>query len=150
MPWGFGFEMAQGVWSVPDLPVAATPELRYLRDVTGETVYVAVLEGRQATTLGRFEGAHEVRSAASIGQRKPLYCTSQGKAMLGFLPDEERTALLSRLALRGGGEGASRHPSVPGARAALVRELQSAPLSGRLLTLEPGFSGLDEAATDWL
>ena len=38
-------EMAQGACSVPDLPAAAAPELRALRDLTGETAYLAVLEG---------------------------------------------------------------------------------------------------------
>ncbi|MGI4955074.1 MAG: IclR family transcriptional regulator domain-containing protein [Janthinobacterium lividum] len=92
-------EIAQGAWSAPDLPVAAAPELRALRDTTGETAYIAVLEGREVVALGKFEGAHEVRSAARLGQRKPLHCTSQGKAILAFLPPEERAALLRRLPL---------------------------------------------------
>ncbi|MGI4801689.1 MAG: IclR family transcriptional regulator domain-containing protein [Janthinobacterium lividum] len=90
-------EMAQGAWSSPDLPAAAAPELRALRDATGETAYVAVLEGGEAVALGKFEGAHEVRSAARLGQRKPLHCTSQGKAILAFLPAAERDTLLGRM-----------------------------------------------------
>ncbi|WP_202396866.1 IclR family transcriptional regulator domain-containing protein [Teichococcus coralli] len=89
--------MGHGAWSAPDLPAVAAPELRSLRDATGETAYVAVLEGREVVALGKFEGAHEVRSAARLGQRKPLHCTSQGKAILAFLPDGERDKLLKRL-----------------------------------------------------
>ena len=98
--YGIGFrllEMTQGAWSAPDLPSAAAPELRALRDATGETAYIAVLEGGEAVALGKFEGAHEVRSAARLGQRKPLHCTSQGKAMLAFLPDDQREALLRKM-----------------------------------------------------
>jgi IclR family acetate operon transcriptional repressor len=93
-------EMAQSVWSTPDLPAAAAPELRHLRDMTGETAYVAALEGREVVSLGKYEGAHERRSAARLGDRKPLHCTSQGKAILAFLPEAEREALLRRLPLR--------------------------------------------------
>lgn len=89
--------MGQGAWSAPDLPAVAAPELRSLRDATGETAYVAVLEGREVVALGKFEGAHEVRSTARLGQRKPLHCTSQGKAILAFMQDTERDKLLKRL-----------------------------------------------------
>ncbi|UFN48283.1 SMP-30/gluconolactonase/LRE family protein [Roseomonas sp. OT10] len=101
--YGIGFRlmemaqgMGQGLWSAPDLPALAAPELRQLRDATGETAYIAVLEGREVVGLGKFEGPHEVRSAARLGQRKPLHCTSQGKAILAFLPEAERDALLRR------------------------------------------------------
>jgi DNA-binding IclR family transcriptional regulator/sugar lactone lactonase YvrE len=87
----------QGAWSAPDLATIAAPELRALRDATGETAYVAVLEGREVVALGKFEGAHEVRSAARLGQRKPLHCTSQGKSILAFLPEEERDTLVRRM-----------------------------------------------------
>src|SRR3954447_542756 len=93
-------EMAQGVWSAPDLSTAAAPELRALRDATGETAYIAVLEGKEVISLGKFEGAHEVRSAARLGQHKPLHCTSQGKAILAFLSPEHRDQILARLKLQ--------------------------------------------------
>jgi DNA-binding IclR family transcriptional regulator/sugar lactone lactonase YvrE len=92
-------EMAQGALSAPDLSTAAAPELRALRDATGETAYVAVLEGREVVSLGKFEGAHEVRSAARLGDRKPLHCTSQGKAILAFLPPQRRDEILTRPSL---------------------------------------------------
>lgn len=101
--YGLGFrllEMAHAAWTAPDLPAVAAPELRHLRDSTGETAYVAVLEGREVVSLGKYEGAHEVRSAARLGERKPLHCTSQGKAILAFLPEPEREALMRRMPLR--------------------------------------------------
>lgn len=93
-------EMAQNVWSARDLATVAEPELRRLRDVTGETVYLAVLEGGKAVQLSKCEGAHDLRSSAMPGQRKLLHCTSQGKAMLAFLPENEREALLRKLTLK--------------------------------------------------
>lgn len=92
--------MGDGTWAAPDLPAVAAPEIRHLRDVTGETTYVAVLQGREVIALGKFEGAHEVRSASRLGQAKPLHCTSQGKAILAFMPEAEREELLRRLPMK--------------------------------------------------
>jgi len=46
--------------------------------------------------LGKFEGTHSVRSSAKLGIRKPMYCTSQGKAVLAFLPAEEVEKILAQ------------------------------------------------------
>ena len=94
------FEMARQVQATPDLVVAAAAELRALRDLTGETTYLAALDGHEVISLDRHDGAHSQRSAASLGQRKPVYCTSQGKAILSVMPADERNALLRELTLK--------------------------------------------------
>ena len=88
-------ELAQNVWAGPDLASVASVELRRLRDMTGETAYLAVLHGGLMISLGKFESAHAHRSAARLGVSKPLHCTSQGKAMLAFLPERQREHLLA-------------------------------------------------------
>lgn len=93
-------ELARKAYAMPDLVAAARFELRTLRDLTGETTYLAALDGADAISLERCEGAHNVRSASVLGVRKPLYCTSQGKAMLSRLPDAERDALVAAMTLR--------------------------------------------------
>ena len=83
---GFNFlELAQNAWSSSDLASIASVELRRLRDLTGETSYLAVQEGRHVLALGRFESAHDKRSNAKLGALKPMHCTSQGKAILSRL-----------------------------------------------------------------
>ncbi|KVK54238.1 hypothetical protein L901_17875 [Agrobacterium sp. D14] len=92
---GYRFlELAQNVWSGPDLAAIASGELRRLRDMTGETAYLAVPHDGAMMALGKFEGTHPVRSAARLGIRKPLHCTSQGKAILAFLPEAEMERLV--------------------------------------------------------
>jgi IclR family transcriptional regulator, acetate operon repressor len=93
------FEYARAAYSMPDLVAAAGPELRALRDMTGETTYLATLDGLETISLERCDGAHGQRSHAAIGQRKPLHCTSQGKAMLAALPAAERDAVVRDLTL---------------------------------------------------
>ncbi|WNJ88039.1 IclR family transcriptional regulator C-terminal domain-containing protein [Bosea sp. 685] len=97
---GYRFlELAQNVWTAPDLAAIASTELQRLRDMTGETAYLAVLHEGAVLSLGKFESPHDVRSAARLGMRKPLHCTSQGKAILAFLPEEEVDRLLARAPL---------------------------------------------------
>jgi len=87
-------ELAQNIWVAPDLAAVASVELQRLRDMTGETAYLAVPGDGMVLALGKFESPHDVRSAARLGVRKPLHCTSQGKAILAFLPEAEAAAML--------------------------------------------------------
>jgi IclR family acetate operon transcriptional repressor len=93
------FEYAKSAYAMPDLVAAAGTELRTLRDMTGETVYLATRDGHEVVALERWDGAHSQRSNSSLGQRKPLHCTSQGKALLAAMPPEERDALVKELPL---------------------------------------------------
>lgn len=92
---GFNFlELGQNAWSSGDLASVAAIELRRLRDLTGETAYLAVREGNSVLALGRFESAHPHRSNAKLGVLKPMYCTSQGKAMLAHLSPQQLDAFM--------------------------------------------------------
>ncbi|WP_076858395.1 IclR family transcriptional regulator domain-containing protein [Bradyrhizobium mercantei] len=87
---GFNFlDLAQNAWSSSDLASIASVELRRLRDLTGETAYLAVQEGHHVLSLGRFESAHSERSNARLGALKPMHCTSQGKAILAHLSETQ-------------------------------------------------------------
>lgn len=94
------FEMARQAYAMPDVVAAAAGELRSLRDLTGETTYLATLEGADVVSLERYDGAHSQRSAAALGQRKPVYCTSQGKAILAAMSATARDTLVRELALK--------------------------------------------------
>ncbi|MCJ2877633.1 SMP-30/gluconolactonase/LRE family protein [Rhizobium pusense] len=93
---GFNFlELAQNAWSSSDLASIASVELRRLRDLTGETSYLAVQEGSHVLALGRFESAHDKRSNARLGVLKPMHCTSQGKSILAHLSEAQLDTVLS-------------------------------------------------------
>jgi IclR family transcriptional regulator, acetate operon repressor len=93
-------EMARQVYAMPDLVSASSHELRALRDLTGETSYVGALEGLDVVSLERYASPHTLRSNTSHGHRKPIYATSQGKAILAALPVSERAAIMSALRLK--------------------------------------------------
>ena len=94
------FELARRAHLNPDLVAAASIELRSLRDLTGETTYLAVLDGCEVLSLERYDGAHSQRSSAMLGQRKPLHCTSQGKAILSALDELARDAIIRDITLK--------------------------------------------------
>lgn len=97
---GFRYlELVRNAYLMPDLVAAASSELRALRDLTGETSYLAVLDGNEVRSLERCDGAHTQRSAATLGQSKPVYCTGQGKAILAAMDDTAREAILKGLTL---------------------------------------------------
>src|SRR5260370_41941131 len=97
---GFRYlELVRNAYLMPDLVAAASAELRSLRDLTGETSYLAVLDGGAVLSLERCDGAHSQRSAAALGQSKPLHCPGQGKAILSRLPTDECDALVRSITL---------------------------------------------------
>ncbi|WP_454805937.1 IclR family transcriptional regulator domain-containing protein [Paraburkholderia fungorum] len=97
---GFRYlELVRNSYLMPDLVAAAAPELRTLRDLTGETTYLAALDGSDVISLERCDGAHSQRSSATLGRSKPVYCTGQGKAILSRMPRDERDALLRGITL---------------------------------------------------
>lgn len=93
-------EMAKQVYAMPDLVSAASTELRALRDLTGETSYIGTLEGLDVVSLERYDSPHSLRSNASLGHRKPVYATSQGKAILSALPSEMRDTIVRDMSLK--------------------------------------------------
>lgn len=80
-----------------DLQRCAEPHLRRLAEATGESTYVSILDGTETLSIARFEGPWTPHKPLTIGKRRPVYCTSSGKAMIAFLPPTSLDALLRRL-----------------------------------------------------
>jgi DNA-binding IclR family transcriptional regulator len=77
-----------------DLRSASRACLERLAKQTGETATLEVLSGRQVLILDEVLTSHLVGTSQSVGTRWPAHATSTGKAMLAFLPEEERQELL--------------------------------------------------------
>jgi DNA-binding IclR family transcriptional regulator/sugar lactone lactonase YvrE len=80
-----------------NLLIAAEAQLRRLRDIAGETVYLGVLDGTEVAVLDRYDSPYDIRSRTAIGGRKSLHWASEGKALLAFLPPDQIQDLLQRL-----------------------------------------------------
>lgn len=88
-----------------DLRGVARGFLERLRDATGETVHLGIVDDQRIVVIDRFESTHPVRLETPIGHTCPLHCTGLGKAALAFLPEEQRLHLVHTIDYTGG----SRH-----------------------------------------
>jgi DNA-binding IclR family transcriptional regulator len=72
-----------------DLRDRAQPHLRRLVAETEETAHLCILEGTHIIYIDKIEPSRSVRMITRIGASNPVYCTSVGKAILAFLPEEK-------------------------------------------------------------
>ena len=73
------------------------PVLTQLAKETSETVNLAVLDGHDVLYLEVLESPHSFRMASQPGMHRPPNCTALGKALLAFLPSEQREEILPML-----------------------------------------------------
>ena len=75
---------------------AACSPMTELRNRSGETVQVAVLDGRQVVYVERLDSPHTLRMFLEIGRRNHAHSTGTGKALLAYLPRHDLDRLLKR------------------------------------------------------
>jgi IclR family transcriptional regulator, KDG regulon repressor len=90
------YELGAVVAAHVDLHEAAMPELVSLRQRTGETVQVAVLDGLEVVYVERLDSPHTLRIFSRVGHRLPAHCTSNGKVLLAGLPPDTLDARLAQ------------------------------------------------------
>ncbi|MBI1376476.1 MAG: helix-turn-helix domain-containing protein [Frankiales bacterium] len=88
-------ELGASVQSAIDLHTAANPVIEQLRNLTKETVQIAVLDGRHVVYVERRESPHTIRLFGRVGHRNDAHCTSTGKVLLAHLPQAELDRVLS-------------------------------------------------------
>lgn len=89
------FEWAHRVWDNFDLRGAAEPELVRLRDMTGETVRLGVLDVASVLYIDQREAPQPLRLNNGVGGRTAPHASGIGKAILAHLSLEKRRALLA-------------------------------------------------------
>jgi IclR family pca regulon transcriptional regulator len=86
-----------------ELRVISSPYLQRLSDDTGFTVNMAILDGGDILYVERCRsaraGQREIDLNLHVGSRLPAYCTSMGKVLLAYLPDDRRAAVLDEAQL---------------------------------------------------
>jgi DNA-binding IclR family transcriptional regulator len=73
------------------------PVVQNLWKATSETVNLGVLDGHDVFYLDVVQSPHPFRMAAHKGAWRPLNSTAMGKALLAYLPDEERDHIIDSL-----------------------------------------------------
>jgi IclR family KDG regulon transcriptional repressor len=78
----------------------ARPHIFALREATNETVRLAVLDGSEILFVYDLESTQAIRMRANLGDRKPAFCSSEGRAMLAFQDEAMIEAILGGNLLR--------------------------------------------------
>jgi IclR family KDG regulon transcriptional repressor len=81
--------------NIPRLRELALPVMSGLRKRFNETVNLGVPDRDRIVYVEMIESSRALRMQARIGERHPLNSTSLGKAILAFMPEEERAPLLA-------------------------------------------------------
>ena len=87
------FDLAAAVQSL-DLHEASLSVMTDLRNRTGETVQIAVLDGREVVYVERLDSPNTLRLFLEVGRRNWAHCTGCGKALLAFAPTAEVDRIL--------------------------------------------------------
>ena len=77
-------ELAAAVPTHRDLHEVVLSPMTELRNWTGETVQVGVLDGRQVVYVERLDSPNTLRLFTELGRRNDAHCTSTGKVLLAF------------------------------------------------------------------
>jgi DNA-binding IclR family transcriptional regulator len=94
------YRLDPGAAWLGELRQAARAVMPRLVDAIGESVYLYVREGDTRVCVEALEGTRgTIRHAIKAGSVFPLHAGASGKAILAFLPEPERRALVSRLPL---------------------------------------------------
>jgi IclR family transcriptional regulator, pca regulon regulatory protein len=96
-------DMGMSVLDSMTLRRKAREPLRELREQTGRTASLAVLDGTQIRYVDRRRGwrrgQHAVDLDLGAGASMPAQCTAMGKVLLAFLPERERERVIGEMRL---------------------------------------------------
>jgi DNA-binding IclR family transcriptional regulator len=90
LPIGFGILAGLEIRRI------ALPHLKQLYKETGETISLVVRDGDEVIYIERLITQDLIGFNIRAGLRRTMYPNSMGKAILAFLPDEERKEILQR------------------------------------------------------
>ena len=94
---GFGIvQLASTVRVDLDILHCSRPICARLSERTGETVTVAVLEGDDAVVIHQDIARSSALNVDWTGRHTPLHATAAGKIFLAYMPEEQRSRILSR------------------------------------------------------
>jgi DNA-binding IclR family transcriptional regulator len=93
------FELGNRAIEQVDLRDSAEPFLRNLVKETRETAHISIPDGSHMVSIAKVEAPWAMRSPSTLGRRTPVHCSSSGKVVLAFLPQDALKELIRQLRL---------------------------------------------------
>ena len=119
------------------------PHLRTLGETVGETVDLAVLSGGSTLFVDQVPGRHRLVALSAVGERFPLHCTANGKAILACFSADDAEELIEK--------SIAEHPDFPVRnRARLRKELAAVRSTHLAYDLEEHGGGISAIGTAML
>lgn len=80
------FEIGSLVLNNLELRKDVHPYLEELREKTGETIHLGIMDEYEVLYIDKVESPQTIRMYSMIGKKAPLHCTGLGKTLLAFSP----------------------------------------------------------------
>lgn len=87
-------QLGQIAYSHIDLSGLIQPVLRQLMNDLGETCFLGIVAKDEIVYLAKANSHYTINTNATIGSRKPIFCTGLGKAFLAFSSEEKSKSLM--------------------------------------------------------
>lgn len=78
----------------------AITAMRRIRQITGETTQLCCLIGVEMVIIEQLISMYHFKYSADLGARCPCYSCAPGKALVAFLPDDEREETIEQIAFK--------------------------------------------------
>ncbi len=91
--------LGQAVRVNVELRDRAAPLLSEVAGICRESIYLTVREGDNLLYIYAIESPRRLLARTSIGDRVPMHCTANGKAILAYLPEDELSAYIEHTRL---------------------------------------------------
>ncbi len=91
------FEIGNAYLRQKDLIQVSKPIMTDLAQKVQETVHLAVLSDTEIVYVDKCDSPRSLGVMSKIGQRGPLHCTSLGKTLLAFQPEDEQARIIQKI-----------------------------------------------------
>ncbi|NLY68114.1 MAG: IclR family transcriptional regulator [Tissierellia bacterium] len=75
------------------------PYLKELKELTGETANLTIMDDNQIVYIAQEESDRLVKMFTKIGAKAPLHCTAAGKVILAFMDEDARKSIIDKIEL---------------------------------------------------
>jgi DNA-binding IclR family transcriptional regulator len=89
------FEIGSTAVSQLSIKDVAKPYLEAVRNLSGETAHLAVIDDDGVFYIDKIESTQSIRMYSYIGSRAPIHCTAVGKVLLAYQSEERIEIFLS-------------------------------------------------------
>lgn len=90
-------QLSNGLIKNLDIMSASRPIMNQLMNTTKESVHLCTFSSDKVYVVDQVMSDYPMKVSATIGQDEPVYCSSVGKCILAYLPEERQNKIIGEL-----------------------------------------------------